>query len=195
MTCLIDPEPTSDELSLYHRIYSKAAQLLTRDGGLQPVAFFRVGNKPILHGPTKGMIIPLKMDMPRSDAGKDAVAEALRHVRKDLDADLVLMVLESWMVKPNEEEAAYIQKHGEFKVPPSQHPNRIEIVLFSLTKANGDDWSCWAEIKRDATGKPSILALPPKLEYLRSKGRFANLFEEGGEVSHGAAPTINTTFR
>lgn len=104
------------------------------------------------------------------------------------------MVLESWMVKPNEEEAAYIQKHGEFRVRPSQHPNRIEIVLFSLSKANGDSWSAWVEITRSAAGKPSIPVLPPKLEYLRSEGRFANLFEEGGELSHGStAPTINTT--
>jgi len=196
MNCLVDPDPTERELSLFQYIYTKAAQLLSRDGGLQPIAFFRVGNKPQMHGPKTGMIVPLKMDMPGSDEGKDAVAEALREIVKKLDANLVLMVLESWMVKPNPEEADYMQRTGEWKVRPSKHPNRIEIVLFSLTKSNGDSWSCWAEIVRDAQNKPSIPEQPPKLDYLQTGGRFGNLFTddlEGGEVTNGAASTTTIT--
>lgn len=196
MKSLMEPEPTERELGLFNFIYTKASQLLNRDGGLQPIAFFRVGAQPRMQGPRVGMIVPVKLDMPNSDEGKDAVAEALRQIIKKLDADLVLMVLESWMVKPNEEEAAYIQKHGEFKVRPSQHPNRIEIVLFTLTKPNGDSWSCWAEIQRDAQNRPSIPNEPPKLEYLQTGGRFGNLFtEEGGETDEptAATTTIGTT--
>ena len=177
MTCLTDPEPTVAELSLFHRIYTKTVQLLHRDGEVQPVAFFRAGEHPRLQGPTKGMIVPVGMDMPGSDVGKDAIAEVLRHLVKDLDADLVLMVLESWMVKPSPEEAEYWKKEGCFQVMPSKHPHRIEIVFFTLSKPNGDNWSAWVEIHRDHNGKPSIPEQPPKLEYLKSGGRFGNLFE------------------
>jgi hypothetical protein len=43
MNCLVEPEPTEAELQLFHRIYRAAARLLAKDGGLQPVAFFRAG--------------------------------------------------------------------------------------------------------------------------------------------------------
>ena len=182
MTSKIDPDPSPKEVSMFRHVYTKAAELLSRDGVLQPVAFFRAGEKPRLKGPTKGVIVPVQMDMPGNDHGKNAVAEVLRHLVKDLDADMVLMVLESWMVKPSDLEAEYWKKEGCFQVPPSKHPRRIEIVLFHLSKPGGDSWSAWVEIQRDAHNNPSIPTEPPKLEYLQSDGRFGNLFdEEGGE--------------
>jgi len=194
MTVLIDPELTEQETALFHFIYSKAAQMLQRDGELQPVAFFRVGSKPTMKGPQPKMIVPVKMDMPGNDQGKDALAETLRHITKQLDADLVLMILESWMVKPNEEETDYIQKHGEWKVRPSQHPDRIEIVFFTVSKPTGESWSAWAEITRDANNKPSIPLEPPKLEFLKAGGRFGNLFENGIEGGETDGPASTTSF-
>jgi hypothetical protein len=181
MTVLVDPEPNGKELSLFHRIYQSATQILAKDGRLDPVAFFRIGAHPKLSGIPQGTIVPVQMDMPGSDVGKDAIAQALRHLVKQTDAELVLMVLESWMVKPTDEEAEYFKREGCFQVMPSKHPNRIEIVLFSLCKPNGDNWSGWVQITRDENRRPSIPAEPPKLEYLKSAGRFGNLFEDGEE--------------
>jgi hypothetical protein len=199
MKCLIDPEPNGNELSLFHRIYHKAAELLHRDGRLEPVAFFRAGASPSIPGLKHGMLVRANIEIPDSDDGKDAAAEELRDFVKQTDSDLVLLVLESWMVKPTEEEAAYFKQEGSFPVRPSKHPNRIEIVLFSLEKPGGDQWSVWVAIQRDGEGKPSIPAEPPKLEYLRSCGRFGNLFSDqdavpiptttdGGE-KHESAPS------
>lgn len=171
-----DPVPTEKELALFRHIYAKAAQLLAQDGGLQPVAFFRVGPAPRMQGPKPGMIVPVQMDMPGNDQGKDVLAEILRDLTRKLDADLVLLVLESWMVKPDPAEAEYMMREGCFPVRPSQHPNRIEIVLFALEKPGGQQWSCWVEIQRDANRRPVIPVAPPPLEHLQSEGRFGNLF-------------------
>jgi len=177
MTVLIDPEPTEKELSLFNRIYESATQILAKVGNLEPVAFFRTGEHPQLPGIPHGMIVPCQMDMPGTDSGKDALAHVLRDLVHKTDADLVLLVLESWMVKPSEQEAQYFKREGCFQVMPSKHPNRIEIVLFSLSKSNGDSWSAWVQIQRDSSNHPSIPEQPPKLEFLRSGGRFGNLFE------------------
>ena len=193
MNCLIDPQPTTADLQLFHRIYSKAVQLLQRDGNLQPVAFFRIGQHPQQPDFPLGQVVPVKIDMPGHDQGKDAVAQALRHVVKLVDADLVLMVLESWMVKPSPEEAEHIQKTGTWSVRPSLHPQRIEIVFFSMSKPDGSHWSAWVEIRRDTQNKPSIPADPPKLEYLKSGGRFGNLFEnesKGGDTDGPASTSF-----
>jgi len=193
MTVLIDPEPTEKELWLFQRIYESAAQILTKEGHLEPVAFFRTGKNPPLSQIPTGMIVPVQMDMPDSDTGKEALAQVLRDLVKKMAADLVLMVLESWMVKPSETESQYFQHEGCFQVPPSQHPNRMEIVLFSLTKSNGDSWSAWVAIHRDPHNQPSIPEHPPKLEYLKTGGRFGNLFTEDNEIAggvpHGPAAT------
>jgi hypothetical protein len=200
MNCIVDPEPTEAELKLFHRIYHTAVRLLTTDGGLQPVAFFRIGAHPKLPGVPHGMIVPVQMDMPGNDIGKDAIAEVLRQLVKETDAELVLMVLESWMVKPTAEEAEYFKREGCFQVAPSKHPHRIEIVLFSLSRSTGESWSTWVEIQRDAHNQPSIPDQPPKLEYLKTGGRFGNLFEDdeevpvkvGGGFTHGPAATSQT---
>jgi len=189
MTSLIDPEPSSAELHLFHRIYRKSVELMSKDGSIQPIAFFRAGDHPRLQGPSKGMIIPVQMDMPGNDHGKDGLAQLLRHLAKDLDADLVLLVLESWLVKPTPAEAQYIQQTGEFAVRPSQHPDRMEIVLFTMQAKNGDSWSTWVEILRDSNNKPSIPSTPPKLEYLKCDGRFGNLFEQEGGDGCGRTKT------
>ena len=190
MTVLIDPEPTEKEAWLFQRIYESATQILAKEGHLEPMAFFRSGKHPRLSQIPAGMIVPVQMDMPGSDAGKDALAQVLRDLVQKTDADLVLLVLESWMVKPTEQEAQYFKQEGCFKVMPSKHPNRIEIVLFSLSKSNGDSWSAWVEIQRDSRNQPSIPEQPPKLEYLKSGGRFGNLFEPDADADEVAVKIV-----
>ena len=97
------------------------------------------------------------------------------------DADLAILLFESWMIKPNAEEAQYIKEHGQYLVRPSEHPNRIEIVLVSVSKPGGHGWSAWVEISRDVNGRPSIPAELPSLEYLQSDGRFANILDGNGD--------------
>ena len=197
MTVLIDPEPTEKEVKFFNQIYESATQILAKAGHLEPMAFFRSGEHPLLSQIPPGMIVPVQMDMPGNDHGKDALAQVLRDLVQKTDADLVLLVLESWMVKPTEQEAKYFKQEGCFKVMPSKHPNRLEIVLFSLSKSNGDSWSAWVEIQRDSNNQPSIPEQVPKLEYLKTDGRFGNLFESdtdcelAGGATNGPAATSN----
>ena len=180
MKCLIDPELNHGETDLFHHIYRLAAETLPQVGHLPPAAFFRTGPRVSLPGLKPGNIAALKLDIPGSDDGKDALAAFLREFAHHADADLSIMLLESWMVKPNDEEAEYIKEHGEFRVRPSQHPGRIEIVLINISKPGGHSWSAWVEINRDGHGAPSIAPEPPSLEYLRSEGRFANILDDVG---------------
>src|SRR2546427_10471016 len=101
----------------------------------------------------------------------------LREFAHRADADLGILLLESWMVKPNDEEARFIQRFGQFLVRPSQHPQRIEIVFISVSKPGGQNWSAWVEISRDLNRRPSIPTDPPRLEYLKAEGRIANILD------------------
>lgn len=180
MRCLVDPELTRVETELFHHIYRRAAKALPQDGHLTPGAFFRAGPRSRLPGLKPGNIAGLNLEISGTDDGKDAFAQMLREFAKHADADLAILVFESWMIKPNEEEAQYMKERGEFLVPPSQHPQRIEIVLFSVDKPGGHNWSAWTEIQRNGNGVPSITAVPPALEYLQSQGRFANILDDTG---------------
>lgn len=180
MRCLVDPELNRGETDLFHHIYRCAAESLPKVGHLPPTAFFRAGPRVSLPGLKPGNIAAMQLDMPGHDAGKDVLAQMIRDFARHADADLTILLLESWMIKPNAEEAEYIKEHGEFLVRPSQHPNRIEIVMVSVSKPGGHNWSAWAEIQRDGNGVPSIAAEPPALEYLKSDGRFANILDGVG---------------
>ena len=181
MTCLVNPELNPDETALFHQIYRRSAEYLATRGNLPPLAFVRAGVLPRMPGLTPGGIAIVEMEMPGNDTGKDCMVEVLRQFARSADADMVVLLLESWMIKPNEEEARHIQEHGEFLVRPSQHPNRIEIVLISVSKPAGQSWSVWVEISRDVNGCPSIPAEMPTLEYLQNEGRFANILDGNGD--------------
>jgi hypothetical protein len=181
MKCLLDPELNPDETALFHHIYRGAAQYLATRGKLPPLAFFRAGLRPRLPSLPPGRVAIVEMEMPHSDDGKDSMVEMLRQFARSADADMAVLLLESWMIKPTEEEAKQIQRMGQFLVRPSQHPHRIEIVFVSVSKPGGQNWSAWVEISRDPTGRPSIPATPPRLEYLQADGRFANILDGNGD--------------
>ena len=181
MTCLVNPELNPDETALFHQIYRRSAEYLATRGNLPPLAFVRSGVLPRMPGLTPGGIAIVEMEMPPNDTGKDCMVEVLRQFARSADADMVILLLESWMIKPNEEEAKHIQRFGQFLVRPSQHPQRIEIVFISVNKPGGRNWSAWVEIQRDRNGRPSIPADPPQLEYLEAAGRFANILDGNGD--------------
>jgi len=180
MTCLKDPVLNPSEVHLFQRLYRHAAQELTVRGHLPPSAFFRAGMLPRLPGLKPGQVALAAVEMPGSDDGKDCVVEVLRQFARSADADMALLFLESWVIKPNEEEARYIKEHGQFLVRPSQHPQRSEIVFISISKPGGHNWSAWVEIRRDSNGRPSIPADSPRLEYITADGRFANILDGDG---------------
>src|SRR5712671_3070710 len=131
MKCLVAPELTNQETTLFGLIYRQAAATLTRLGHLPPSALFRVGPAVSLPGIKPGNLAALQLDIPGQDAGKDALALMMREFARHVDASLAILLLESWMIKPNAKEAEHIKEHGEFLVRPSQHPDRIEIVLIT----------------------------------------------------------------
>ena len=180
MRCLIDPELKPAETGLVDFIYRRAAETLAKAGHLPPAAFFRIGPNVTLPGMKPGHIAALRMEMPGSDDVKEAMAAMMQEFARRADADMAILMLESWMIKPNEEEARYIKEHGEFLVRPSQHPQRVEIILISVSKPGGQSWSAWVEISRDVNGRPSIPPVMPALEYLQNEGRFANILDGNG---------------
>ena len=180
MRCLVDPELNRGETDLFHHIYQRAAENLPKVGHLPPAAFFRAGLRAGLPGLKPGNIAVMQFDIPGHDAGKDVLIEMIKAFARKVDADLAILLLESWMIKPNAEEAEHIKNHGEFLVRPSKHPHRIEIVMISVSKPGGHNWSAWVEIQRNGKGAPSIAAQPPALEYVKSDGRFANILDGGG---------------
>ena len=180
MQCLIEPELNRDETALFHHIYRQAAEMLSRKGRLVPIAFFRAGVRVRLPGLAPGSIAVLPLDMPSDQDGKDALADMLRGFAARADATLAVLVFESWMVRPTAEEASHFQAHGEFVVPPSEHPDRIEVVFISVNKPGGHTWSAWVEIRRNKNGRPTIPAEPPVLQYLHTEGRFANILDDVG---------------
>jgi hypothetical protein len=178
MKCLVEPELKQGETDLIQTIYRLATKVLSEHGSLPPAAFFRAGPRARLLGLKPGHVAAVKLDMPGTDDGKDVVAQFLKEFARRADADLSVLLFESWMVKPNEEEAQYIKEHGEFLVRPSQHPDRIEIVLISVNKPGHQNWSAWVEIQRDVKGNPSIPSELPPLEYLQSEGRFSGILDD-----------------
>lgn len=180
MRNLIEAELTRDETALFHHLYRNATRQLAEQGHLPPLAHFRAGLAPNAAPLKTGDIATVMMDMPGNDVAKDVVAAMLRRFAHRVDADLIILLFESWMVKPTAEEAAYYMRHQEFRVRPSEHPQRIEILLVSVSKPGGHQWSAWVEIQRDAQGNPLLPDDPPTLEYLTADGRFGNLFENDG---------------
>ena len=181
------PNAPCPHQSFFEGIYKISAGLLAKEGSLAPVAFFRSGPKASVVPP--GVMVPVLLQMPADGDVKDALAHGLRDMVRKVDADLTLMVLESWLVRPTKSESEQILKSG-LKVRPSQHPDRVEVVMYSLNTPTGC-WGATAEIKRDAAGNPSIPAKPPVLEAAIAGGRFGNLFEAPTAPTHAGDMAIN----
>ena len=160
--------------ALFEGVYKTSVGLLASEGELAPVAFFRSGAKASLVPP--GVMVPVLLEIPGGGFAKDGLAHVLRDVVRKVDAELTLMVLESWMVRPTKSESQQILKGGGLNVRPSERPDRVEVVLYSLNTPTGC-WGATVEITRDAAGKPSIPATPPILAEATAGGRFGNLFE------------------
>ncbi|MGA2137516.1 MAG: hypothetical protein ABSH14_01510 [Verrucomicrobiia bacterium] len=175
------PELNPDDLALLHQIYTYSVECLAIDGQLPPTAYVRVGASPLMPGLKTGEISAVVMQMPESIEDKDYAVKTLRQCAHSLDADMLLLVVESWRVPFSPEEAQRIRETGVF-VRPSQDPRRIEVVSISVQKPGGHIWTACVAIRRDLNGRPSIPAGPPQLRYSReATGRYANLLDGNGD--------------
>ena len=174
-------ELNQDDLALLRQIYTCSVECLAMDGQLPPTAYVRVGASPLMPGLKTGEIGALVMQMPETTKDKDYVVKKMRQYAHSLDADMLLLVIESWRAPFSPEEAQRIRETGVF-VRPSQDPRRIEVVSISVQKPGGHTWTAYVEIKRDLNGRPSIPADPPQLRYSReATGRYANLLDGNGD--------------
>ncbi len=179
MKCELKAELNVDETALFRHVYGIASRLLPEYGRLEPVAFFRAGESARIDGMESRQVVTVGLGLPASDHGKDAVADDLRQMVRKTEADLVIVLMESWMVKPSREDAWGLREgRGMVPIRPSEHPNRVEIVFVSVSKPGGHHWTACIPIQRNGNGHPTLPEEPPGLEYMEVGGRFANLFAE-----------------
>jgi hypothetical protein len=98
-----------------------------------------------------------------------------------MDADMVQLFLRSLLAIMPTEEFERTRRFGQSVVSLSQDLQQVEVVLISVQKPGGRDWSAYVEINRDPNGRPSIPGDPPQLEYLETVGRFANILDGNGD--------------
>ncbi|MCS6860750.1 MAG: hypothetical protein NZT92_10580 [Abditibacteriales bacterium] len=175
----MNPSPHLDEdaLSLLEHVYSTASEILQRDGQVLSIAFFRVGPNaqippaildayPDVEPPEPGTVAMLPL-LTGDDEEKDLSAAAMWTAFEMLDADLVVQVSESWVVKATNPDV-------DLSIPPRLHPDRTEALVLIAHKRGGRAWTVIAPIQRDANGKPSIPAQMPAPQFADSmRGRFA----------------------
>lgn len=99
-------------------LFQIASEKLFADGYFQ-ITFFIVEDTNIIYVPE---LFPLVNARERSIMGS-IVCEAA----KKINADAVVMVSESWMVKDEK----------EINCAPSEHPNRFDILMLTYMEANG----------------------------------------------------------
>jgi len=171
------PHLDEDALSLLEHVYDTASEILQRDGQVLSVAFFRIGPNaqmpqaildahPDVEPPEPGTVAMLPL-LTGDDEEKDLSAAVMWTAFEVLDADLVVQVSESWVVKATNPDV-------DMNIPPRMHPDRTEAIVLIAHKRGGRTWTVIAPIERDADGKPSIPEQMPEPQFADSvQGRFA----------------------
>jgi hypothetical protein len=91
--------------------------------------------------------------MPASSIpSKDAFALLLPVAVKQTNADIVIMMTEAWMAEVTKEEF----RSGKAILPPSENPQRVEVVMVSWKTNDGEEGAQIHRLVRDETNKPSI---------------------------------------
>jgi hypothetical protein len=177
MSTTPSPHLDEDALALMRHVYEVASENLKRDGQLLSVAFFRVGpNAQMPPGmtaegedvklPEAGSILMIPLHM-ADEQEKDFSAALIQFAADTLDADLIVHVSESWVVKATSPEI-------DIAIPPRMHPDRTEAIVLIAHKRGGRRWTVIATIERDKAGKPSIPLEMPEPEFTdKIEGRFA----------------------
>jgi hypothetical protein len=108
----------------------------------------------------------LKLQPPVWNGYKDQLANRIRRISKDYNADWILTIFEAWVGGSNE------------VVRPSESPNRKEMVLFQIETLN-INYRASSEIRYKADKKVLLqIKFEKNIKNLDSCGRFENVICE-----------------
>lgn len=86
------------------------------------------------------------MYLPGMDVDKRVYAAVIAAAAKSCGATRVFLISESWVVSGQ----------AEIDCPPSEHPDRKEVLMVAWTTADRQDGLATIPIVRDASGKPTV---------------------------------------
>lgn len=110
--------------------------------------FGKVGSAPNLFACEKdGERVLFPIGNYRDSREKELMFQTLKMLVKELMPDVVIYMSEAWSVKLTKPSIAVL-------LPPSKHPNRVEVLIVQIEFKTGEQYSCMAEILRD--GKPRL---------------------------------------
>ena len=140
-----------------------ADQFTDPDDDWMPVAFFEMGD---------GTVVPMGGDLMRN---KELFVSVIMPMTiQKLHAQSVALIVSAWVITSDTPDP---------DVPPSQHPDRIEVVL--LTHVTADETEAWrAYIDRDPLG-----LRPPRL------GEWDHWEDEGGVIGGRFVDSIQEALR
>lgn len=99
-----------------------AARAAVADGVMVSPAYF-IGNYTEQH------IVHADYSTPEA---KEESAMAVRRIAKEINADYVFHVSESWAIKDIEAGKDYQENQAKYKYTMSNHPKSVEVVIFNL---------------------------------------------------------------
>jgi len=147
----------------FEKIRPQIKEVMEAEGRVPMTAFFLWNKTSTIK------LLPIPEALSNDASFKDLIQKVLRNFIQKEKPDLMILVMEVWMLKTkNQTEMDRIGPEGI-----SEHPGRDEAVFVTGENAFGTtSWS--APISRDDSGKPTL----GEFENLGTdiKGRFAHLF-------------------
>lgn len=153
-----DPEQPDRLLALAKQAKHYATHMMRTTGSVPPT---------VIADTSEGMIFGMPANL-KDDAAKDRFAEMARLLAVAYDAHAIVMVVEAWV------KMATPDGKLDTVTPPSQSPDRIEVVALMLEdhSRTGNDL---LPIIRDASGKFVDFGVSPVPTFTSAAGRFAGL--------------------
>jgi len=113
-----------------------------------------------------------------SNLEKDLMVDAIKKLIKLHDVVSVSLLSEAWMVTQNKPPS------GD-DLPPSERPDRIEVVMISVEDAAGAHVRIWS-VERGEGGKVTALTPSSKLPHEAGtyRGRFVGLLAANSQTRH-----------
>ena len=127
----------------------------------------------------EGLILCVPDDL-ADEAAKDRFAEVARLLATAYCARALVMIVEAWATRPD------ANGHLDTNIPPSQSPNRWEIVALMLEDHNRSA-TCLLTIQRDIAGKFMKFDDAQPMQYGVSGGRFSRLMPRNKPSAREAA--------
>lgn len=135
----MEQEMINKVLDQSEKLLSYGKEFLQEDGHLEPIAFiFKESDNTKIAIPIGSLL--------SDETSKDMLPHYLYEICHQYNPDAVIMIVESWMVKADNQED--FQKIGR----PSEHPNRVEAINMTIQLRDGNGYMKNSEIKRDKNG-------------------------------------------